>query len=124
MMKIKNTHFKYKSSKSEVLSDINLSFRSKKLYGLIGPNGTGKTTLLSILSGIVKPDSGSVEIYTTPGILIQGISMYEEASGLENLELFCNETNTSKDNIDYVLNLVGIDELQRKLKYKKLFTRF
>lgn len=42
------------------LNDCTLAFEKGKVTGLIGPNGAGKTTLLNVISGLVKPDSGSV----------------------------------------------------------------
>lgn len=46
----------------DVLSDISLDVRKGEIYGLIGYNGVGKTTLLKIMAGIYRPDSGNVEI--------------------------------------------------------------
>jgi branched-chain amino acid transport system permease protein len=44
-------------------NEVSLTLRPGHIHSLIGPNGAGKTTLLNILSGIVKPDSGSVEFF-------------------------------------------------------------
>lgn len=44
-------------------NNVNLTLRPGHIHSLIGPNGAGKTTLLNILSGIVKPDSGTVELF-------------------------------------------------------------
>jgi branched-chain amino acid transport system permease protein len=44
-------------------NDVSLTLRPGHIHSLIGPNGAGKTTLLNILSGIVKPDRGSVELF-------------------------------------------------------------
>lgn len=46
----------------QALSDISLSARTGHVLGLIGPNGAGKTTLVNVITGMVKPDSGSVRI--------------------------------------------------------------
>ena len=50
----------------EVLSDINLSLADKEFLGIIGPNGGGKTTLLKVILGLIKPTRGKVLIYGTP----------------------------------------------------------
>lgn len=49
-----------------VLKDINLSVKAQDFIGLIGPNGGGKTTLLKVLLGLVKPYQGSVKILDRP----------------------------------------------------------
>ena len=46
-----------------MLEDINLEVAEGDFMGLIGPNGGGKTTLLKVLLGMIKPDKGSVEIF-------------------------------------------------------------
>ncbi len=46
-----------------VLSDITVSFPASEMTAIIGPNGGGKTTLLKVISGLIKPDSGTVKIY-------------------------------------------------------------
>lgn len=115
-MTIKNLHFHY--GKTPILKNINLSFEEGKIYGLIGANGAGKTTLLSILSGIFKKYKGEIKGINKAGLLIQGTTLYEEATGVENLQLFCKERKIDFSQIDYVLGLVGIDEENRNKKVK------
>ncbi len=49
-----------------VLHNLNISLSGGKIVGLLGPNGCGKSTLLKLISGILVPDSGSIEICGTP----------------------------------------------------------
>lgn len=67
---------------------------------------------------MLNPTSGSIGVQQDVGLLIQGVSMYEEASGLENLKIFCQESHTSTEHIAYVLSLVNIDPHQARMKYK------
>jgi ABC-2 type transport system ATP-binding protein len=60
-LEIKNLVFEYGNGK-RALDGVNLSIRSKGVFGLIGPNGAGKTTLFSILVGSLRAKSGSVSI--------------------------------------------------------------
>lgn len=57
MIEIKNLEFSYK--KTPVFSDINLSFPDGGIYGLLGENGVGKTTLLKLICGLLRPVSGT-----------------------------------------------------------------
>ncbi len=60
MLATRNLYFSYQSN--SVLTDINLELRSGELVGLVGMNGTGKSTLLKLMSGILTPSSGKVEL--------------------------------------------------------------
>ena len=60
MIEIRNLDFMYK--KSPVFSNINLSFPQGNIYGLLGENGVGKTTLLKLICGLLRPSQGSVTI--------------------------------------------------------------
>lgn len=50
----------------QVLDRVSLEVRKGEFTAIIGPNGAGKTTLLKVILGIIKPDSGSVEVFGTP----------------------------------------------------------
>ena len=49
-------------NRQDILTNINLTVKEKQFVGILGPNGGGKTTLLKVILGLVKPDSGRVEI--------------------------------------------------------------
>ena len=71
-----------------------------EIYGLLGPNGAGKTTTISLVCGLLKPDSGNVVVsganfWSDPqaarrimGVVPQDLAIYEELSGRENLEFW------------------------------------
>ena len=56
MIKIENLEFNY--SKHQVFKDINLTLEEGKIYGLLGKNGVGKTTLMKIIAGLPKSNNG------------------------------------------------------------------
>ena len=58
MIEIRNLDFSYK--KTPVFHNINLSFNPGCIYGLLGENGVGKTTLLKIISGLQEPQVGAL----------------------------------------------------------------
>ena len=60
MIEVKNISFKYAGSKHLVFDDFSLRLEEDRIYGLLGKNGTGKSTLLYLLSGLLRPACGSV----------------------------------------------------------------
>jgi ABC-2 type transport system ATP-binding protein len=79
---------------------VSFEVREGEIYGLLGPNGAGKTTTISLVCGLLKPDSGSVTVsgsnfWSDPqaarrimGVVPQELAIYEELSGRENLEFW------------------------------------
>jgi ABC-2 type transport system ATP-binding protein len=62
MINIQNLTFGYSGSKRNVFSQFNLQMKPGSVYGLLGKNGTGKTTLLYLLCGLLRPNSGEITI--------------------------------------------------------------
>lgn len=62
MIQIKDISFKYPGSKTRVFTDFSLDIKPNRIYGLLGKNGTGKSTLLYIISGLLTPCKGSVSV--------------------------------------------------------------
>lgn len=60
MIEVKNISFKYAGQKNLVFEDFSLTLKQDNIYGLLGKNGTGKSTLLYLISGLLRPASGSV----------------------------------------------------------------
>lgn len=59
MIKIKDLGFSYSSF--PVLKNITMNLEEGRIYGLLGENGVGKTTLLTLIAGLKKPQTGSIE---------------------------------------------------------------
>ena len=60
MISVNNINFKYAGQKRLVFDDFSLKLEENRIYGLLGKNGTGKSTLLYLLSGLLRPTAGSV----------------------------------------------------------------
>lgn len=84
------------------VNEVNLAVKRGEVFGLVGPDGAGKTTTIQLLSGIMKPSSGKVvmagkDITSNPelarnitGYMSQDFTLYEDLSVEENLEFFAN----------------------------------
>lgn len=69
MIQIKDIDFRYPGSKHLVFRDFSLELKENNIYGLLGKNGTGKSTLLYLISGLLRQQQGT--------ILVDGISAQE-----------------------------------------------
>lgn len=112
---------------SQVLRSVSVEFNSGKIYGIIGNNGSGKTMLLRIISGLVHPTNGSVEINSrilpkgeilgSIGIIIEKPSFFEYMSAEENLLLLSTlQKKIGANEIESVLHKVDLfDERKKKV---------
>ena len=98
-------------------------------YGLLGPNGSGKTTTISMVAGILRPDAGTVTVagrsLTTRstdakaaiGLVPQDIALYDDLSAVENLRFFGRLQGLGgrqlSNRIDRVLDVVGLRDRGR-----------
>lgn len=104
-----------------VLNNINVEFEKGKLYGLEGYNGSGKTMLLRLCCGLIKPTSGEViiEKNATFGVLIETPGFMFNESAYSNLKYLADINKIiGKQQIDNILKRVGLYE-SRNIKTKK-----
>jgi ABC-2 type transport system ATP-binding protein len=100
----------YKSK--TVLSDINLTLKKGKIYGLIGKKAAGKTTLIRLLAGLVKPSSGTIAKNSDikSSFIIESAALFPEISIIENMKRRCILHNTPFSRIKPILLSVGLTE--------------
>lgn len=112
MLVAKNLSKSYKEVKA--LSNVNLSIEKGELYGMLGPNGAGKTTTISILSSLLKPDTG--EIYYEDKPLYQNVSECKKLIGVVPQEIALYEDLTASENLKFWGTMYGIKgkKLQQK----------
>lgn len=109
-----------------VLKTVSISFEKGKIYGLVGRNGSGKTVLLKIICGFLKPDTGTVSINGTVlgkkqefpenvGILIEKPGFLPQKNGFQSLKYLAAIQNKVEDShIREVLQMVGLGDAGRK----------
>jgi len=103
----------------QVLSDITLNASKGEIFGLLGPSGAGKTTIINILTNQLASDGGSTELGVTSkevGLMIDVDGLFPRLTCLQNMQLFANVYKINKKGVIDALEQVGLG----KAKYKKV----
>ncbi len=130
IIKIENLYAGYENK--NVLHNINLDITEKDFLGIIGPNGGGKTTLVKVILGLIKPTEGKISFFDN-GTPVNGINMgylpqynsidkkfpisvYEVIlSGLNKQKsLFSKFTKEHHDKVKDTISMMGLEELAGK----------
>lgn len=118
-----------KYGKQVALDSANMEVHRGDIYGLIGRNGAGKTTMMKIICGLTNPTSGEFEIFGKSGTevekernrigcLIENPAFFGYMTAYENLRYYCYQKGiVNLKQIDEVLELVGLTEARNK-KFK------
>lgn len=107
---------------NRVLDDISVTIKKGEIFGLLGPSGAGKTTLIRILTGQLKAERGAAAIngvnsrkltgkdYSGFGIMMDNFGVYERLSCYENLKVFARIYGIGNGKIYEALEAVGLSE--------------
>ena len=129
-MELKIEHACKVIRKALILDDVNLTLQGGKIYGLQGPNGSGKTMLMRLMAGLIRPNSGQVwidgrqlgrdmDFPPSMGLLLENPAFLPNHTGLKNLELLAAIQNRAAgEGIRQTLRDVGLDPDDRR-KYRK-----
>ena len=86
VIEVKNMSKNFKIKK--LFNDFSLEIEENTVHALVGPNGSGKTSLLRILTGLYKEDGGQVKIKGSHAMLLENDYLYEDKTGIENIKLY------------------------------------
>ena len=126
ILEIQHLSKSYRNVKA--VQDLSLSIREGQTYGLLGPNGSGKTTTLSIISGILRQDRGDyrwfgekpkAEHRTRIGSLIETPHFYPYLNLERNLKILCEIKGAGHNDIERVLRETKLYE-RRKSRFRTL----
>ncbi|MCB0653781.1 MAG: ATP-binding cassette domain-containing protein [Saprospiraceae bacterium] len=99
------------------VNHLSLNIEKGSVFGMLGPNGSGKTTTLGMLLGVTKPTSGtfswfgkgeSHEMRKNIGAILEQPVFYPYMTGIQNLGLVCQIKGAEKNRIEEVLEIVGL----------------
>lgn len=110
-----------------VLADVSMTVKEGEIVGLLGPNGSGKTTMIRLMNGVINPTSGKLnvngmdpqnngdEVRKNCGILTENAGLYHEMSGMDNLIFFAKlYGHYDKNQIGYLLDEFELAEHKHK----------
>lgn len=124
MIRCKDIHKSY--NEKEVLKGISFDIDDGKIFGLLGPSGAGKTTLIKILTGQLDYEKGEAYILNKAvselngndrkniGIMMDQFGVYERLSCADNLKIFADIYDIPQSRIRETLALVGLEDAVNK----------
>ena len=130
MMNIKISHVSKTIKNNPVIKDISMELQSGAVYGFKGINGSGKTMLMRLISGLIRPSQGEISMNgkilgkdisfpNSIGVFLENPALLDAYSGFNNLKLLASiKSVASDDDIRNTLLRVGLDPDSNK-KYKK-----
>ncbi|BDF05084.1 ABC transporter ATP-binding protein [[Clostridium] hylemonae] len=117
------------------LDHLNLEIHEGEIFGLLGPNGSGKTTAINCLLALLKYDKGTIKVmgkemrpdsYSVKkeiGVVMQNVAVFEQMSVRENIDYFCGlyvrNKGKRRELVDEAIRFVGLEDYT-KMRPKKL----
>ena len=117
------------------LDHLNLNIHEGEIFGLLGPNGSGKTTAINCMLALLKYDKGTIRIMGEEmrpdnykikqqiGIVLQNVAVFDELTVYENIDYFCGlyikDKTKRRHLVDEAIQFVGLEDYTR-VRPKKL----
>lgn len=133
MIEITNLVKRYKETVA--LDHLNLSIQEGEIFGLLGPNGSGKTTAINCMLALLKYDKGSIRIFGKEmqpdsydikrqiGVVMQNVAVFHELNVYENIDYFCGlyveDKKERKRLVEEAIAFAGLEGYEKK-RPKKL----
>lgn len=108
------------------LDHLSFSIKEGEIFGLLGPNGSGKTTAINCILSLLKYDKGEIEVFGEPmtpeayhikrdiGIVMQNVAVYNELTVYENIDYFCglyvNDRILKKQLVEEAIEFTDLNE--------------
>ncbi|HSN66138.1 MAG TPA: ABC transporter ATP-binding protein, partial [Fusibacter sp.] len=117
------------------LDHLSFEVAQGEIFGLLGPNGSGKTTAINCILSLLKYDKGEVFVFDKPmtpesydikrdiGIVMQDVAVFDELTVIENIDYFCglyvSDKKVRKELVEEAIKFVGLEDF-KKFYPKKL----
>ncbi|NMA67228.1 MAG: ABC transporter ATP-binding protein [Clostridiaceae bacterium] len=108
------------------LDHLSLSIKEGEIFGLLGPNGSGKTTAINCILSLLNYDKGEIKIFNRPmspdaydikrniGIVMQNVAVYDELTVYENIDYFCglyiSDKKLKKSLVNEAIDFTGLND--------------
>ncbi len=108
------------------LDHFQLSIKEGEIFGLLGPNGSGKTTTIHCILGLLSYDKGEIQVFGKKmkssaydikrdiGVVMQNVAVFDELTVYENIDYFCglyiNDKQTRKQYVEEAIAFAGLEE--------------
>ena len=123
-VEFKNICFKYQSK--IILNDVSFSLEENKITAILGKSGSGKSTILQLINGLLRPTSGSLKVFGQPidydrinelrhriGYSVQGTLLFPHLNIYDNITLLARilnkPQNEIKERVDKIIKFVNLD---------------
>ena len=132
VVKIENLVKRYKELVA--VDHFNLEIEEGEILGLLGPNGSGKTTTINCLLALLEYDKGAIEIFGEPmraesyhikkdiGVIMQNVAVFDELTVYENIDYFCGlyifDKKKRKELVEEAIAFVGLEDYKKFLPKK------
>ncbi len=133
VVEVKNLVKRYKELIA--LDNFNMTIKKGEVFGLLGPNGSGKTTTINCILSLLNYDNGEINVFGEKmkstrydlkkkiGVVMQNVAVFDELTVYENIDYFCGLYITDKDErkqaVEDAIKFVGLEDF-KKFKPKKL----
>lgn len=117
------------------LDHLSLDIQKGEVFGLLGPNGSGKTTAINCLLALLKYEKGTITVFGKPmhpdsydikreiGVVMQNVAVFDQMSVYENIDYFCGlyikDKNRRRQLVEEAIVFSGLEDF-RKMRPKKL----
>jgi ABC-2 type transport system ATP-binding protein len=125
---IRLEHVSKSFGKKRTIEDVSLEVYRGEIFGMLGPSGAGKTTIVKMIAGIEEASTGTIDVLNTKmpnlnvmkriGFMAQSDALYNELTAFENLQFFASiyglKGKKQKQRIDEVMQLVNLTDHLKK----------